>query len=270
MIEGATRTLNCTLNFLACLVMKGLLAAFFWAFSLCLAHGRLIAPIQSADLALGSDFTLLDVFNAGIRPYRVSVNRCEIDGAHLSFAFPDGKSSGAVDVRHVSFAVDRRDRIRRIDMRTPAVSVQEAVEVLNRLGAALGMTLAGLEQAIARATPNNPNWSDPWTQDWKNSWADARLGLEPMTYFSNDASTGHRNMRAIVHFTFEWKSSEVGPTYRREPIQPPKGYEHVSMEIPTQELLERVQGSTDPAYAHLQIKTDAESVPDRSRARQTP
>jgi hypothetical protein len=205
--------------------------------------------------------TLLDVFNAGIRPYSVSLNRCEIDQASLSFALPEGKSTGVVDVRHASFAVDRRDRIRRIEISTPAVSVQEAVDILSRLGAALGITLTGLQEAMARATPNNPKWSEPWIQDWSNPWADARLGFEPMTYFSNDTSTGNREMRAIVHFTFEWKSNEVGPTFRRVPIQAPKGYEHVSMEIPNHELLKRVHGSSDPAYAHLQIKPPPSGAP---------
>lgn len=77
-------------------------------------------------------------------------------------------------------------------------------------------------------------------------------------------------MRAIVNFSFEWEKTEIGPTYRTTPIQPPKGYEYLTMEIPGSDLMARVQGSTDPAYAHLQIKPTALSAEPKAETSRAP
>lgn len=229
---------------------------------------NLVAPKQIGNLVLDDQLTLLDVFASGLRPYRVTVNRCEVDSASLRLEFPNGTGPVIIDVSHVSFAVDRKDRIRRMELSTEAKGVAAAADDLRRLGAVLRLDLDGLDAAVLRAEPSNPRWPDTWTQVWSGKRATARLAFQPMTYFSSDATKGHREMRAIAHFTFEWEQTEIGPTFRRDPIQPPKGYEHVSMEVPNSALLKRVQGSTDPAYAHLQSKP-APAAEDKPPASET-
>lgn len=107
-----------------------------------------------------------------------------------------------------------------------------------------------------RATPDNPKWSDVWTQDWANDWLSIRLAFQPLTYFLDDASKGYREMKSHAVLTIEWKPTEIGPTYREKPITPPKGYEHVSMDMPGSDLVKKAQTSDDPSLAHLRYSDE--------------
>jgi hypothetical protein len=162
------------------------------------------------------------------------------------------------------FRVDKYDRVTLIELSTAATSVAEAEKTLKALADALGMKLKGFDDAVARTTSDNPRSQDTWAQTQQTKWYRAFIGYRPQDYYSTDKSKGNREMRAIVNFSFEWEKTEIGPVYRNTPIQPPKGYEYLTMEIPGSDLMARVQGSTNPAYAHLQIKPASSAEPGPS------
>ena len=65
-------------------------------------------------------------------------------------------------------------------------------------------------------------------------------------------------MKSHAVLTIEWKPTEIGPTYREKPITPPKGYEHVSMDMPGSDLVKKAQASDDPSLAHLRYPDESQ------------
>jgi hypothetical protein len=238
-----------------------------WA---CLACGSfaktLEPPVQNAELRFAETLHLKYIFDWGLRPYRILDSYCRVGRADLNLWFPGAKASIQFPARVAVFRIDKYDRVTRIELSTAATSVGDADKTLRELAGALGMELEGFDETVARTTTDDPRSQETWAQTQKTKWYRAFIGYQPMAYFSRDESTGNREMRAIVNFSFEWEPTEIGPVFRTTPIQPPKGYEYLTMEIPGSDLMARVQGSTDPAYAHLQIKPApaAEATPPAS------
>jgi hypothetical protein len=207
-------------------------------------------PRQQGTVHCKPVIALKDVFDGGFRPYS-NGDHATVGKSALTLVFPTSDQSVLLDVAMMSFTISRHDTVKRIDIRTTAATVNQTGDLLRQLAGALGVVLQGLDEALARATPSNPKWSDVWTQDWANDWLAIRLGFQPLTYFLDDASKGYREMKSHAVLTIEWKPTEIGPTYREKPITPPKGYEHVSMEMPGSDLVKKAQTSSDPALAHL-------------------
>jgi hypothetical protein len=154
-------------------------------------------------------------------------------------------------------SINKYDAVTRIDIMTPGMPVEQAGAMIKELVRSLNSVPQGLDEALARATIDNPKWADAtWTQDWSNEWASGRIGFEPLTYYVNDASKGHLEMKAIVHLDISWNETEIGPTFRETPVMPPKGYEHISMEIPSSDVVKKAQSSDDPSLAHLRHRDE--------------
>lgn len=207
-------------------------------------------PRQLGEVRCKPSLTLKDVFDVGFRPYR-NGDHATVGKSDLTLILPSDGHSVLLDVAMMSFTISRHDTVKRIDIRTTAAPVTQTGDLLRQLAGALGVGLQGLDEALARATPDNPKWSDVWTQDWANDWLSIRLAFQPLTYFLEDASKGYREMKSHAVLTIEWKPTEIGPTYREKPVTPPKGYEHVSMDMPGSDLVKKAQASDDPSLAHL-------------------
>ncbi len=156
----------------------------------------------------------------------------------------------------ISFTISRTDTVKAIDVRTKAAPIKVTGNILRQLGNSLGISFVGLDEAMARATLNNPRHTDTWTQDWSNEWLSIRFGFQAASYYVDDASKGYREMRAYAAIGIEWTPTEIGPTYRVTPIMPPKGYEHVSMDIPNSDLVLKAQISDSPSLAHLRYPNE--------------
>lgn len=233
-----------------------------WACLACSSQGQTLEPpVQIAALRFSETLHLQDIFDWGLRPYRVTESKCRVGRAELELWFPETKSSMHFAARIALFRIDKYGRVTLIELGTAATTVAEAERTLKDLGNALGMKLEGFDEAVARTTTDNPRRLETWARTHRTEWARVFIGYQPQAYFSRDESTGNREMRAIVNFSFEWEPTEIGPVFRTTPIQPPKGYEYLTMEIPGSDLMARVQGSTDPAYAHLQIKPAPSAAP---------
>jgi hypothetical protein len=175
----------------------------------------------------------------------------------IRLKLPDANQPVSLGVDSVSFSIDKYDAVTRIDIMTPGMPVEQAGAMIKELVRSLNSVPQGLDEALARATIDNPKWADAtWTQDWSNEWARVRIGFEPLTYFVNDASKGYREMKAIVHLDISWNETEIGPTFRETPVMPPKGYEHISMEIPSSDVVKKAQSSDDPSLAHLRYRDE--------------
>ena len=177
--------------------------------------------------------------------------------ADIRLKLPGANQPVPFGVNSVSFSIDKYDAVTRIDIMTPGMPVEQAGAMIKELVRSLNSVPQGLDEALARATIDNPKWADAtWTQDWSNEWASGRIGFEPLTYYVNDASKGYLEMKAIVHLDISWNETEIGPTYRETPVTPPKGYEHISMEIPSSDVVEKAQSSDDPSLAHLRHRDE--------------
>ncbi|HRH95395.1 MAG TPA: hypothetical protein PLB55_05640 [Prosthecobacter sp.] len=249
-------------------------AFFLLLVGCCQAHAAITieAPRQRGEIQCKQVLELKDIFDGGFRPYRIIESKCAVGKADAILLMPSSNLKTRLDVEMMSFTISRHDTVKRIDIRTTAAPVKQTGDLLRQLAGSLGVGLQGLDEALARATPNNPKWSDVWTQDWANDWLSIRLAFQPLTYFLDDASKGYREMKSHAVLTIEWKPTEVGPTYREKPITPPKGYEHVSMDMPGSDLVKKAQTSDDPSLAHLRypdekqrqaiIGTITETVPN--------
>lgn len=215
-------------------------------------------PRQKGKLHCSQLLTLKDVFDAGFRPFGVTESDCSVGKSDIELLLPPTNQAVILDVEIVSFEISIYDTVKCIDIRTIAAPVEQTGIVLRQLASALGMKPRGLEEALKRATPENPKWFDVWTQDWSNDWCSVRLGFQPLTYFLADASKGYREMKSHVVMSITWKPTEVGPTYRRKPVTPPEGYEYVSMDMPGSDLVRLAQTTDSPALAHLRYPTESQ------------
>ena len=214
------------------------------------------APRQAGELNCLRLLTLKDIYDAGFRPYRVAEIKCCVGKADVRLKLPDANQFVSFGVDSVEFSSNKYDAVTRIDIMTPGVPVEQAGAMIKELVRSLNSVPRGLDEALARATIDNPKWADAtWTQDWSNEWASGRIGFQPLTYLI-DASKGYIEMKAIVHVGIKWNKTEIGPTYRETPVTPPKGYEHISMEIPSSDVVEKAQSSDDPSLAHLRHRDE--------------
>ena len=214
-------------------------------------------PRQAGELSCLRLLTLKDIYDSGFRPYRTAWGRCRVGKVDIRLKLPDANQPVSLGVDSVSFSIDKYDAVTRIDIMTPGMPVEQAGAMIKELVRSLNSVPQGLDEALARATIDNPKWADAtWTQDWSNEWARVRIGFEPLTYFVNDASKGYREMKAIVHLDISWNETEIGPTFRVTPVMPPKGYEHISMEIPSSDVVKKAQSSDDPSLAHLRYRDE--------------
>lgn len=214
-------------------------------------------PRQAGELNCLRLLTLKDIYDSGFRPYRVAKIKCRVGKADIRLKLPGANQPVPFGVNSVSFSIDKYDAVTRIDIMTPGMPVEQAGAMIKELVRSLNSVPRGLDEALARATIDNPKWADAtWTQDWSNEWASGRIGFEPLTYYVNDASKGYLEMKAIVHLDISWNETEIGPTYRETPVTPPKGYEHISMEIPSSDVVEKAQSSDDPSLAHLRHRDE--------------
>ena len=215
------------------------------------------APRQAGELNCLRLLTLKDIYDSGFRPYRLSWGSCRVDKADVRLKLPGASQFVSFGVDSVDFTIDKYDAVTRIQIMTPGVPVEQAGAMIKELVRSLNSVPRGLDEALARATIDNPKWADAtWTQDWSNEWASGRIGFQPLTYFVNDASKGYLEMKAIVHVGISWNETEIGPTFRVTPVMPPKGYEHISMEIPSSDVVEKAQSSDDPSLAHLRHRDE--------------
>ena len=214
------------------------------------------APRQAGELNCLRHLTLKDIYDSGFRPYRVAKIKCSVGKADIRLKLPDANQFVSFGVDSVEFSSNKYDAVTRIDIMTPGVPVEQAGAMIKELVRSLNSVPRGLDEALARATIDNPKWADAtWTQDWSNEWASGRIGFQPLTYLI-DASKGYIEMKAIVHVGIKWNKTEIGPTYRETPVTPPKGYEHISMEIPSSDVVEKAQSSDDPSLAHLRHRDE--------------
>ena len=214
-------------------------------------------PREAGELNCLRLLTLKDIYDSGFRPYRVAKIKCRVGKADIRLKLPGANQPVPFGVNSVSFSIDKYDAVTRIDIMTPGMPVEQAGAMIKELVRSLNSVPQGLDEALARATIDNPKWADAtWTQDWSNEWASGRIGFEPLTYYVNDASKGYLEMKAIVHLDISWNETEIGPTYRETPVTPPKGYEHISMEIPSSDVVEKAQSSDDPSLAHLRHRDE--------------
>ncbi len=234
---------------LSIFIAFGLLSAPLFADSLS-------APVQHGSINLGGTLSLKNIFDGGLRPYIVvEKDSCSVGEAIVTLIREQHAGLLALHVQRIEFNVTRHETITWMTLRCMTVSVPDAEKVIKEAMDFFATAPAGLEEAIAQITPLNPKWSKVWTQDLQCDGFDVRLSLNPQSYYSDDPASGYRNMRADVVFSFVWREKEIGPTFRKKKIVPPQGYEHISMEIPTTDLLRKIQGSVDPSYSHLQINS---------------
>jgi hypothetical protein len=175
------------------------------------------------DLTAGN--TLVVLFDAGLRPTHVpglESRTCEIDRSDLTIRLPNGNEF-EIDVERASFAVLADNELG--DARIFGVDepVAAAVARVKAIAVAMGLSDDGLDEI----TENLGSVIDPnkrWHRARRIENLTVGVTFYPMFY--------RRGVEAQTWVQLIWRRAPGTYRFLTEPIQPPPGYEHISM-VPT-------------------------------------
>jgi hypothetical protein len=180
------------------------------------------------DLSKGDNLKM--IFDGGLRPYRLQgleSDCCVFDKATLTVIVPNADP--------VTFKVDRasiqlldQNQISSIDLFGLNTSVPEAVALTKSICQAWHLPTTGLDAAVAHLGAT-PAVGKGWGSDWNQPGIRAHLAFQPLYYLPLFSI---RNVGGYVNVSFQLGDHFHGMKFLTGPIQPPPGYENVSMAPP--------------------------------------
>ncbi len=166
------------------------------------------------------------IFDAGLRPVRVARledEKCDLTSeASLSIILPNERQV-EIDVERASFEVLEGNALGEADFFGVTESVPRAVERVKAICRAAGLSDAGLDRVAAdlgRLPDPDKRWSQAGRVDGVRVW----VTFYPMWF--------RDPVEAQVWLLLQWKRSAGPLKFLSGPIQPPPGYEGVSMDPP--------------------------------------
>jgi hypothetical protein len=181
--------------------------------------------IPSGTIDLSQPANLKMVFDGGLRPYRLQgleSSTCNIMRTNITVIFPNA-SSFAFEVQGGSFSVLNGNDLSGMDLFGVYTTVPDAVTLTKTICQAGGMSSKGLDDTIAHLG-TMPGSSPGWGNRFRRANLDFQVTFQPMYYFDHVGA----QVCLFVHFG----NYSHGMKFLTKPIQPPPGYENVSMDPP--------------------------------------
>ena len=164
------------------------------------------------------------IFDGGLRPYRLQgleSSSCVIDRTNITVILPDA-SPFMFEADRGSFSILAGNDIYGIDLFGLYTDVPDAVQLAKNICSAAQISSNGLDE-VAANLGNKPS-DKYWTQYRDSGQIHFQITFRPMYYFDH--------VGAYVNIGFHCGDHYHGMKFLTKPIQPPPGYENVSMDPP--------------------------------------
>ena len=189
------------------------------------------APVAVGTIDLRQGTNLKMIFDGGLRPYRLQglESRCCVFGeTSLTVILPHA-SPFEFKTDRASIDVLAGNEIDSIDLFGENTTVPEAVALTKQICKAWGIPPTGLDDAVAHLGAM-PGDSEGWGTEFNQPGIRAWVTFKPLYY--NPLFYPLNNVGAFVNAGFILGDHPHGMKFLTQPIQPPPGYESVSMNPP--------------------------------------
>jgi hypothetical protein len=209
------------------------------------------AGLAQPTIDFSKSTNLKAVYDAGLRPWRFrpdETHSLELTNQRISVIAP-GANVFTIDVEHGSFEVGEGHELRRVNITSQPMSPTEAAAKAREICQALkidmtqGAGMGGLEEKIAEFAKLGNQTPAPqyWNGGSKVNGLRYSMTLHPIFGFNKILG----NVSVLLNF--EQPNKRMKP--RTEPIKPPPGYEHLSLDRPESTNTKPVPNPAyDPKY----------------------
>lgn len=240
--------------------------SFRCAATLLLLIGAQLGGVSKATAQHIIDFTkgknLRQVYDAGLRPWRIRPderNSLKVTDQQIRIIAP-GAAPFVLDVEIGDFKVLAGNDLSSADFISQPMGLSQGIAKTREMCAALGVKMTGFDEkasqllALGNQTPAPQYWNGRGVRN------DVRFSVTLNPLF------GINETRGKVIVTFEFHPPGKPMKFLKEPIKPPSGYEHLSLERP-----KSTPGKPfpNPAFGFDKMKKridDMKAAEDRSAA----
>jgi hypothetical protein len=189
-----------------------------------------LMPIStSAAERVTLDFSVSDnlkmVYDAGLRPWRVTLSGCAIEETSLQIVLPQSRPF-LLDVSFGDFDVYADYSFSVVGFATKRMSVDDAVAKVREIAQAVGINTAGLIE-MAEQEKKAPGSSKDGGWRGYAERENPRVSVAMVTYPQYGGG-----VNALVILDLNWETAGIPPKMFTKPMTPPPGYENVSMAKP--------------------------------------
>jgi ABC-type proline/glycine betaine transport system permease subunit len=188
------------------------------------------APGSAGIIDLRRGDNLKMIFDGGLRPYRLQgleSSCCVVDRATVTVIVPR-TSPFTIKVDRASIDVLDGNQIASIDLFGLNTSVPEAVTLTKTICGAWNVPTTGLGDAVAHLG-TRPETGKGWGTEFNQPKIRAQVTFQPLYY---NPLFYFNNVGGYVNVTFILGDHFNGMKFLTHPIQPPPGYENISMNPP--------------------------------------
>jgi hypothetical protein len=186
-------------------------------------------PVAVGTIDLRQGDNLKMIFDGGLRPYRLQgleTSCCVLDKSTLTVILPNA-SPFALKVRGADIHLLDGNQIVSIDLFGLNTSVTEAVSLTKNICGAWNTAATGLDEAVANL--GMPASGKGWGVEFNQPKIRAQVTMKPLYY---NPLFNSNNVGAYVNVSLILGDHFSGVKFLKAPIQPPPGYENVSMNPP--------------------------------------
>ena len=202
-------------------------------------HGLGALAADRLELSLPKEANLKEVFDAGLRPWRVSgleKRMCDIRQSSLSISVA-GRGPFDFEVQRGTIHLLQDNVISSIKLTGRSEPIPKAVARIKEICRITGMSSAGLD-SIAQSLGNMP---DP-DKRWFNTTRFDNVSVS-VTFYPMFALLG--TTEAEVWLSVKWHQPAGTMKFLTEPIKPPPGYESETMSPPSSDPKRRPVMNTE-------------------------
>ncbi len=209
----------------------------------------------SYNLDLQNHPTLKTIYDAGMRPWRVTNDHCMVGGQgdyslhQVTLVFPESDPF-TFPSEATSFSVFSDYELSEVNVKTVGLSSKDAKQLTSEICKALKFETKGLEEFFS-SIDDKTRWSAFWTIDDERDDMRFHLLCRPSPRMNETLYQ--------VTLSAEWRPGTAADRRKRmllTPMQPPDGYQTISMAVPTPPPGQKPV--PDPAYSFDAMKQKIE------------
>lgn len=206
---------------------------------------------NTIDFSKGTN--LKAVYDAGLRPWRVrpdEMRSLKITNQELRVIAP-GATSFIFDVEIGNFGLLAGNDLSKAEFISHPMSLSQAAAKAREVCLALNISMAGLEEKVSQFATLGKRTPVPQYWNGRGEKSGTRFDVTLSPLFGFDETRG----KVFVAFDFYQRGKPM--KFLTEPVKPPPGYEHMSMDPPE---TNPSKPFPDPAYSFDKMKQRIEEA----------